>query len=310
MKIKKVGIVGVGNVGSTLAYTLATKQICDEIILNDINENLLKATSLDISQAIDTVTSKVSVKAVNKTKELKNCDVIVITAGIARKPGMNRDDLLNINSKIMQDVIKDIIEFNKQAIIIIVSNPLDLMVYTALKASNFPRERIIGMAGILDSSRMSSFILDELEDKNVNIKSLVIGGHGNEMLPLINHSTINNKPLSSYLNSQQIENVIKKTKNAGANIVELLKNGSAYYAPANATALMINAILNDTKEILPSAVLLKGEYAYENIVTGVPIKLGKNGCEDIIYIKLNTEEQKEFDISVNSFIKQIKSLEK
>jgi malate dehydrogenase len=297
---KRVGIIGTGNVGSSLAYTLALGNICEEILLKDLREDFTKAIQLDISQSIIDSKSNVNVKAVQKNEEFKDCDVIVITAGIPRKPGMSRDDLLITNSKIMKSVISEIIEFNKNAILIIVANPLDAMVYTALKVSNFPREKVIGMAGILDSLRMTSFIKDELEDKNFDIKSLVIGGHGNEMVPLISHSNINNESLEKYLSKSQIESIIEKTKNGGAQIVNLLKTGSAYFAPANSTALMIKAILNDSNEVFPCSILLDGEYGYKNIVTGVPIKLGKNGCKEIIEVELNEIEKSQFDASINS----------
>lgn len=304
----KVGIVGVGNVGSTLAFCLAINDICDEILLKDIRIDFAKAISLDVSQAAKTQGSGSVIKAIESKEDFKDCNIVVITAGIARKPGMSRDDLLLKNVKIMQDIIEEVIVFNKDAIIIIVSNPLDAMVYTALKASRFPRNKIIGMAGILDSSRMEHFILEELEDKELKIKACVIGGHGNEMLPLPNFSTINNQPLEDYLTTSQINKVVKKTKNAGIEIVNLLKTGSAYYAPGLSTFMMIKAIIADTKEIFPCTVSLEGEYGYTNIVAGVPIRLGKNGCEEIINLKLNTLEKEYFDKSILSIEKLINTL--
>jgi malate dehydrogenase len=303
---RRVGIIGTGNVGSSLAYTLALKNICDEILLKDLREDFTKAIQLDISQAS---ISNINVKAIKKNEEFNDCDVIVITAGIPRKPGMSRDDLLLTNSKIMKSIVSDVIEFNKNAIIIVVANPLDAMVYTALKTSNFPRNRVLGMAGILDTARMNSFIKDELKSKNYEIKSLVIGGHGNEMVPLINYSSINNEPLEKYLNDSQIELIIEKTRNGGAEIVSLLKTGSAYYAPANSTALMVKAILNDTKEVFPCSILLNGEYGYMDVVTGVPIILGRNGCEQIVEFDLNELEKSQFDSSINSVKELINILE-
>jgi malate dehydrogenase len=303
---RRVGIIGTGNVGSSLAYTLALKNICDEILLKDLREDFTKAIQLDISQAS---ISNINVKAIKKNEEFNDCDVIVITAGIPRKPGMSRDDLLLTNYKIMKSIVSDVIEFNKNAIIIVVANPLDAMVYTALKTSNFPRNRVLGMAGILDTARMNSFIKDELKSKNYEIKSLVIGGHGNEMVPLINYSSINNEPLEKYLNDSQIELIIEKTRNGGAEIVSLLKTGSAYYAPANSTALMVKAILNDTKEVFPCSILLNGEYGYMDVVTGVPIILGRNGCEQIVEFDLNELEKSQFDSSINSVKELINILE-
>jgi malate dehydrogenase len=297
---RRVGIIGTGNVGSSLAYNLAMQNICDEILLKDIKEEFTQAIELDISQSCESCNSNISIKAIQKNEDFRDCDIVVITAGIARKPDMSRNDLLLVNSRIMKNIISDIIEYNKNAILIIVANPLDAMVFTALKESKFPRERVLGMAGILDTSRMSNFIRAELKDKSLEIKSLVIGGHGNDMVPLINHSHINNDSLEKYLTITQIDSIICKTKNGGAQIIELLKTGSAYYAPASSTVLMIKAILNDTKEIFPCSLLLDGEYGYKEVVTGVPVKLGKNGCEDIIQLELNEIEESLFNSSVNS----------
>ena len=261
MKNKKVGIIGVGNVGSTLAYTLASKGICEKIVLKDIRENIVKAMALDISQAANAASSRTIVSAAKDSSDLKDCDVIVITAGIPRKPGMSRDDLLLTNAKIMKIVVKDIEEQAPNAIIIVVSNPLDVMVYTALKVSKFPKNQIIGMAGILDSARMSHFILEKLGYGAGQINASVMGGHGDDMVPLPNFSTVAGVHLSEVLSSQDIEDIVEKTKNGGAQIVKYLETGSAYYAPAHSTSLMVEAILHDKKEVYPCAVLLEGEYA-------------------------------------------------
>jgi malate dehydrogenase len=307
LKDKKVGIIGVGNVGSTIAYSLATKGICDYILLKDIRENFTKAIALDISQAASLVSSNTTIKAVEKDSEFKDCDVVVITAGIARKPGMSRDDLLYTNAKIMKSIIENVIEYNKNSIIIVVSNPLDAMVYTALKISNWARNKIIGMAGVLDSSRMIHFIKEKLSAKK--IEAAVMGGHGDDMVPLIESSKVDGKFLSSLLDKDEIDDIIKKTKNGGLQIVKLLETGSAYYAPAFSTTLMIEAILEDKKEVFPCAVRLDGEYGFSNVVTGVPIVLGKNGMEKIIEHKLSESEKNQFSKSVNSVMTLIDKLD-
>lgn len=300
MKEKRVGIIGVGNVGATIAFSLATYERCDEIYLKDIREEYVEAMSLDISQAAKSNGSKTQVKAINKVDDFRDCQIVVITAGIARKPGMSRDDLLLTNANIIKSIIEEIEEFNKDAVFIIVSNPLDAMVYTALKSSTLSRNKIIGMAGILDSSRMAHFISEKIENKDLKIEAAVMGGHGDTMVPLVNYSKINNKPLSKYLNEKEIDEIVEKTKVGGAQIVGLLKTGSAYYAPGFSTSLMINAILNDTKETFPCAVLLDGEYGYTDVVAGVPIRLGKNGCEEIIELELDKEQSLAFNKSINS----------
>ncbi len=297
---KKVGIIGVGNVGSTLAYTLASKGICSSIVLKDIRKNIVQAMALDISQAASETKSHTIVTVALKDEDLKECDVIVITAGVPRTPGMSRDNLLLTNAKIMKSIIDDLKKYTSNAKIIIVSNPLDAMVYTALKTSGFPKEQIIGMAGILDSARMSHFILEKIGFGAGQIESPVIGGHGDDMVPLPNFSTVAGIPLNELLSNKDIEDIIKKTKNGGLQIVKLLEIGSAYYAPAHATALMVEAILHNKKRIYPCAVMLNGEYGYKNIIGGVPVILGSKGVEKIIELNLNDLQKKQFAQSISS----------
>jgi malate dehydrogenase len=297
---KRVGIVGVGNVGATLAFTLATKNICSSILLKDVRENIVQAMALDISQATNAAKSETIIHACLSDEEFKDCDVIVITAGIARRPGMSRDDLLLTNAKIMNSVINSVIPFNPNAIIIIVSNPLDVMVYTALKTSNWSRNKIIGMAGILDSARMAHFIFEKLGYGQGQIKASVMGGHGDDMVPLADFSTVNGVNLNEVLSKEDIEDIIYKTKNGGAQIVKLLETGSAYYAPAYSTILMIEAILEDKKEVYPCAIMLNGEYGYEDIVSGVPVMLGANGVEKVIELDLKEEQKNQFSKSIAS----------
>jgi malate dehydrogenase len=306
---KRVGIVGVGNVGATLAFTLATKNICSSLLLKDLRENIVQAMALDISQATNAAKSKTIVQSCIKDEEFKDCDIVVITAGIARKPGMSRDDLLLTNAKIMTSVINSITKYNPNAVIIIVSNPLDAMVYTALKASNWPRNKIIGMAGILDSARMAHFIFEKLGYGQGQIEASVMGGHGDDMVPLADFSTVAGVNLSEVLSKKDIDDIVFKTKNGGAQIVKLLETGSAYYAPAYSTTLMIEAILNNKREVYPCAVRLEGEYGYNNIVSGVPVMLGSNGIEKIIELNLKDEQKNQFSKSIASVKELVDTLE-
>ncbi|QKF82248.1 malate dehydrogenase [Halarcobacter ebronensis] len=306
---KKVGIIGVGNVGSTLAYTLAHKGICSSIILKDIRENIVEAMALDISQSANAAKSHTTVHAAKNANDLEGCDVIVITAGIPRKPGMSRDDLLLTNAKILKSVIDEIKVYSPDAIIIVVSNPLDAMVYAALKTSGFKKEQVLGMAGILDSARMSHFILEKLGFGAGQIESSVMGGHGDDMVPLPNHSTVAGVALNELLSQEEIEQIIEKTKNGGLQIVKLLETGSAYYAPAHATSLMVEAILDNKKKIYPCSVMLDGEYGYKNVVAGVPVMLGSKGVEKIMELKLTDEQKRLFANSVDSVQSLINVLE-
>ncbi|RXK07920.1 malate dehydrogenase [Halarcobacter bivalviorum] len=297
---KKVSIIGVGNVGSTLAYALANKGICSSIVLKDIRENIVQAMALDISQSANAAKSHTVVKAAKDGKDLENSDVVVITAGIPRKPGMSRDDLLLTNAKIMKSVIEDVKTYASNAIVIVVSNPLDAMVYTALKTSGFSSNQIVGMAGILDSARMSHFILEKVGFGAGQIESSVMGGHGDDMVPLPNYSTVAGVAITEILSKEEITEIVEKTKNGGLQIVKLLETGSAYYAPAHATSLMVEAILNNQKKIYPCSVYLNGEYGYKDIVAGVPVMLGSKGVEKIFELELNEMQKSLFDNSVKS----------
>ena len=310
MENKKVGIIGVGNVGSTLAYTLASKGMCSTIILKDIRENIVEAMALDISQASQAAKSHTVVKAATSGEDLIGCSIIVITAGIPRKPGMSRDDLLLTNAKIIRMVLEDIKKYAPAATLIIVSNPLDAMVYTALKVTKFPRNQVIGMAGILDSARMSHFIEQKLGYGAGQIESSVMGGHGDDMVPLPNFSTVAGVPLSELLSNDEINDIVTKTKNGGLQIVKLLETGSAYYAPAHATSLIVESILYNKKKIYPCSIMLEGEYNYTNVVGGVPVMIGSNGIEKVIELNLDKEQTQLFANSVASVQELIDTLEK
>jgi len=299
-KGKRVGIIGAGNVGSTIAYSLAMLGSCHEIILRDNKMEIAKGKALDMSQAAAAVRSHTVVSVAEKMADLTDCDIVVITAGSPRLPGMSRDDLLMINANITREVVAGIAQYSPNAIIIMVSNPLDVMTYVALRESGFERSRVIGMAGILDSSRMAAFIQEKLGYGGGQIRASVMGGHGDDMVPLPRYSTVAGVPLSDLLSQDEIDAIVSRTRKGGAEIVALLQTGSAYYAPAKSTAIMIEAILKDTKQIHPCAVYLDGEYGYYDVVSGVPVMLGANGVEKIIEISLDDSEKKMFADSCQS----------
>ena len=297
---KRVGIVGAGNVGAKVAYSLVMLGACHEVILRDNKIDVARGKALDMSQAASAVRSHTVVKVAEEMSDLVNCDVVVITAGSPRLPGMSRDDLLMINAKITKEVIKGVAKYSPDAIIIMVSNPLDAMTYVALKESGFDRSRVIGMAGILDSSRMAAFIQEKLGYGGGQIRASVMGGHGDDMVPLPRYSTVAGVPLSDVLTDAEIEEIVERTRKGGAEIVGHLKTGSAYYAPAKSTAIMVNAILKDTKQIYPCAVCLEGEYGFTDVVSGVPVMIGANGAEKILEVTLNEQEKEMFENSCKS----------
>jgi malate dehydrogenase len=253
-----------------------------------------------MSQAAAAVRSHTVVSVAEEISELSDCDVVVVTAGSPRLPGMSRDDLLMINAKITKEVMAGVKKYSPDAIVILVTNPLDAMVYTAVKTTGFARERIIGMAGILDGSRMASFIQEKLGYGGGQIRASVMGGHGDDMVPLPRYSTVAGVPLTDVLTDEEIEEIVQRTRNGGAEIVEYLQTGSAYYAPGKSAAIMVEAILNDTKQIHPCAILLDGEYNQKEVVTGVPIMIGAGGAEKIIEVTLNEKEEIQFQKSVAS----------
>lgn len=297
---KRVGIVGAGNVGATVAYSLAMLGSCHEIILRDNKIEVAKGKALDMSQAAAAVRSHTVVSVAETMDQLTDCDVVVVTAGSPRLPGMSRDDLLMINAKITKEVIEGIAKYSPNAIVIMVSNPLDAMTYVAIKESGFDRNRVLGMAGILDSSRMASFIQEKLGYGGGQIRASVMGGHGDDMVPLPRYSTVAGVPLSDLLTDAEIDEIVDRTRHGGAEIVGYLKTGSAYYAPAKSTAIMVEAILKDTKQIHPCAVYLEGEYGYNDVVSGVPVMIGANGAEKIIEVTLDEKEKEMFARSCNS----------
>jgi len=299
MKNRKVGIVGAGAVGATAAYSLTMMAICKEIVLYDINTDIAIGKAIDIGQSTTYSTNSTIVTGAKDASELKDCDIIVITAGVPRKDGMTREDLLMINAKIMKDILENIKKYSPNAIIICVSNPLDVMSYVAHKITKWSRDRIIGMAGALDNSRMAYQIKEITKFGGSDIKAMVIGDHGENMIPCTSLSTVGGIPLSKLVSDKDMENIIHRTKNGGATIVKHLGT-SAYYAPGRAIAVMVDAILNDTKIIMPSSVLLDGEYGYNDVCVGVPVVLGKNGVEDIVELELDDNLKSKFKSSVDT----------
>jgi malate dehydrogenase len=286
---KKVTIVGAGNVGATAAHWIAAKELAD-VVLIDVAEGIPQGKALDLLEAMPIEKRDVHVTGANGYADAANSDIVVITAGIARKPGMSRDDLLQTNYKIMSDVVDKVTAVAPNTILIIVSNPLDAMAQAAFKQSKFNRERVIGMAGVLDSARFRTFIAEELKVSVENVTAFVLGGHGDTMVPLPRYSSVAGIPLTELLDAATIERLVQRTRDGGAEIVKHLKTGSAYYAPSAAAVEMVEAILKDKKKILPCAAFLQGEYGIDGYYIGVPCKLGERGLEQIIQIKLTAEE--------------------
>jgi malate dehydrogenase len=296
---KKVTIVGAGNVGATAAHWIASKELAD-VVLIDIMDGVPQGKALDLLQAMPVEKRDCAILGTNDYADTANSDIVVITAGIPRKPGMSRDDLLNTNFKIMQDVVGKVVKYSPNCIIIVVSNPLDAMAQAAFKMSGFSRNRVIGMAGVLDSARFRTFIAQELNVSVENVTAFVLGGHGDTMVPLARYSTVAGIPITELIAPAKLEAMVERTRNGGAEIVKFLKTGSAYYAPSASVVEMVEAILKDKKKILPCAVHLEGEYGITGLFVGVPVKLGANGMEQIIEIKLTAGEQAALKKSADS----------
>ncbi len=286
----KVTVVGAGNVGATCAQYLAERGLSD-VVLADVVQGLPQGKALDLSHAGPILGSDVRLRGTNSYEDTADSEIVVITAGSARKPGMSRDELLSTNMKIMRGVTEEVVRFSPQSIIIVVSNPLDAMTYLALHTSKFPRHRVLGMSGLLDSARFKSLVARELEVSVKDVSAIVLGGHGDAMVPLPRLCTVGGLPLESLLSRDKIQRLVELTVKAGGEIVALLQTGSAYYAPGAAIAEMVEAILWDRKRIMPCAVYLDGEYGLKGTVAGVPVKLGRQGVEQIIEIELTDEEQ-------------------
>ncbi len=308
-KKNKIALVGAGNIGGTLAHLASLKNLGD-VVLVDVNDGVAKGKALDISQssAVEGFSAKIS--AGNDFSLIENSDVVIVTAGIARKPGMSRDDLLATNTSIIKSVGENIKKFAPNAFVIVITNPLDAMVYVMQKVSGFPKNKVVGMAGVLDSSRMSYFLSEEFNVSIDNVHSCVLGGHGDTMVPLIRYSTIAGIPIPDMLkmgfsSTQKIAEIVQRTRDGGAEIVKLLGSGSAFYAPATSAIEMAESYLFDKRKILPISANLQGEYGLNDLYIGVPAIIGKNGVERIIELQLNAEEKTMFDSSVEAVKKLV-----
>lgn len=286
----KISVVGAGNVGGTVAQRLAEKN-CYDIVLVDIVEGVPQGKALDITQAGPVCGYNSRVVGTNGYDETAGSSVAVITSGVPRKPGMSRDELLATNTKIVQSVVREVAFRSPDAILVMVTNPLDVMVHVARRVSGFPKSRVLGMAGVLDAARLRSFIAQELGVAGTDVQAMVLGGHGDTMVPLLRYTTVAGRPITEQLPKERWEALIRRTREGGAEIVNLLKAGSAYYAPSASVVEMVEAILKDQKRILPCAVLCEGEYDLQNVVVGVPVKLGRNGAEAIVEYELTAEER-------------------
>lgn len=286
---KKVTVVGAGNVGANTAQKIAAKELAD-VVLVDVIEGVPQGKGLDMLESAPVEGYDVSIVGTNGYDETADSDIVVITAGIARKPGMSRDDLLYTNNDIIKGVTEQVAKRSPNAILILVTNPLDAMCWTAFKASGFPRERVIGMAGVLDTARFRTFIAEELNVSFENVTAMVLGGHGDTMVPLVRFTNISGIPLSELTDQVTIDRLVQRTRDGGAEIVKYLKTGSAYYAPAASTCEMVESILKDKKKVLPCAAYLEGEYGINGVYVGVPVKLGAKGIEQIYEIKLTDDE--------------------
>ena len=289
-KRHKITVVGAGNVGASAALWLASKELGD-VVLVDVIEGVPQGKALDLAQAAPIEGYDVRLVGSNGYDETRDSDVVIITAGLPRKPGMSRDDLLKTNAQIVSQVVDEVVKRSPNSILIVVSNPLDAMCQVALRRSGFPKHRVIGMAGVLDSARMRCFLAEALDVSVENVTAFVLGGHGDTMVPLPRYSTCAGIPITELLPKEKIDEIVKRTANGGAEIVSLLKTGSAFYAPSSASVEMTEAILKDQKKILPCAAYLEGEYGINNLYVGVPCKLGARGLEQIIEISLTTEER-------------------
>lgn len=306
---KKLSIIGSGFVGSTCAHWAASQELAD-IVLLDINEGSAKGKALDLAEAAPVMNFNSNIQGTCKYPDIAGSDVIIITAGIARKPGMSRDDLLKTNAGIMKSVCQGIKENAPDSIVIVVSNPLDAMAFVAKETLGFPPHRVIGMAGILDSARFKTFIAEAANVSVEDVHAFVLGGHGDTMVPMPNHCSIGGAPLSSFLSEEKIESIIDRTRKGGAEIVGLLKTGSAYYAPAASAVQMATAILKNQHRVLPCAAFLQGEYGVNNLFLGVLCQLGGAGLEKVIELKLSAKEQSQLDNSVSAVKDLVNTLKK
>jgi malate dehydrogenase len=298
--VNKITVVGAGNVGATTAQRLAEKSLARTVVMVDVVEGVPQGKALDQWESAPIEGFDSRVVGSNGYDESEGSDIVIVTAGIARKPGMSRDDLLNTNAGIVKDVSQQIKRTSPNAIIIMVSNPLDVMSYVAKKVTGFPRERVLGMAGVLDTARYRSFLAEALDVSVQDIQAMVLGGHGDTMVPLISYTTVSGIPITQLIDRQKLDAIVNRTRNGGAEIVKYLKTGSAYYAPSAAAVQMAEAIVLDSKRILPCAAWLEGEYGMSGLFLGVPCKLGRRGLEKIIEVELTAQERADLGKSADA----------
>jgi malate dehydrogenase len=288
---KKVSVIGAGHVGEVTAFKIAEKELAEEVVLLDIIEDMPIGKGLDMREGGPVGKYDTKIFGTNSYQDTADSDIIVITAGKPRKPGMSRDELVDANFNIVKPVTENVVKYSPNAILIVVSNPLDAMAYTALKVSGFPKNRVVGMAGILDTTRYRTFIAMETNVSVESIQALVLGGHGDTMVPIVRYTTLSGIPVSHFISKERLDEIVQRTAGGGGEIVKYLKTGSAYYAPAQAITEMVESMVKNKNKILPCAAYLEGEYGINGIYFGVPVKLGSNGVEDIIEIELTNEEK-------------------
>jgi malate dehydrogenase len=302
----KITVVGAGNVGATAAQRVAEKELARQVVLIDIAEGIPQGKGLDQWQSAPIEGFDSRIVGSNGYEESAGSGIYIVTAGIARKPGMSRDDLLNTNAGIVRQVCENIARVSPNAIIIMVSNPLDVMCYVAMKASGFPRERVIGMAGVLDTARYRAFLSTEIGVSVEDIQAMVLGGHGDTMVPLISYTTVSGIPVTQLIDRDKLDAIVKRTRGGGAEIVSYLKTGSAYYAPSAGAVQMAEAIVKDKKRILPCAAWLEGEYGFDGLFLGVPVLLGAKGMEKVIEVELTDDERAALKASADAVIEPMK----
>mgnify|MGYP001454457799 CR=1 FL=1 len=307
--MKKITVVGAGNVGATAAQRIAEKQLAEQVVMIDIVDGIPQGKALDMWESAPVELFDTAVKGTNNYDDTADSDIVVITAGLARKPGMSRDDLLFANTKIVKSVTEQVAAKSPNATIIVVSNPLDVMAYVAYKVSGFPKNRVFGMAGVLDTARYKLFVAQELGVSVKDVSALVLGGHGDSMVPLVRYTTVAGIPITEFISEARIEELVKRARNGGGEIVNYLKTGSAYYAPSASAVDMVSAVARNSKRILPCAAYLDGEYGQKGVYCGVPVKLGSNGVEQVIELKLTDEESAALARSAKDVEENIKKLD-
>ena len=306
--VNTITVVGAGNVGATTAQRVAEKELSRRVVLVDIVEGIPQGKGLDQWQTAPIEGFDSRVIGTNGYEETAGSEIVIITAGIARKPGMSRDDLMNTNAGIVKAVSEQVAKTSPNAIVIVVSNPLDVMCYVARKVTGFPRERVLGMAGVLDTARYRAFLAEALDVSVRYIQAMVLGGHGDTMVPLVNYTTVSGIPVTQLMKREQLDQIVARTRTGGAEIVSLLKTGSAYYAPSAAAVQMAEAIVNDQKRVLPCSVWLEGEYGHKGLFLGVPCKIGRKGLEAVLEVELTTDERNALAKSAEAVLEPMKAL--